>query len=405
MKHFLEKQNEARKAALEDVQAQIQASQSVDEVRALTERAKQIAVEIDETREAIVKFDDLKPVETKSNTPDPAATYRSAPVKEGIGIRAAREFKKGMDVIAKRGVVTFNSEVRAATDPVMSVPALNTEIDTELVTPVKEPLVTDLFTIVPTTSSAITYGVLTRNGGDVAAVAEGGAKPQLSWTTTTRTDAVKKAAGWVEETEEMIEDEPYIAAEIEVDLMYLVDANEIKQVLAGSGTGDEVQGILNREGILTPTYAANATAQEKIDAIFKAARAIKTATGFVADGVVINPDDAAELVLAKDNNSQYLLGGPIYQAYGNGTGQDVNSLPPIWRLNVRESDDIPAGTFLVGAFKRSAKILRRKGTTVAAGYINDQFTKDKMTLRAEKRFALQVKYPGGFAKLTAAAAG
>jgi HK97 family phage major capsid protein len=65
----------------------------------------------------------------------------------------------------------------------------------------------------------------------------------------------------------------------------------------------------------------------------------------------------------------------------------------IWRLPVVFTNAMAAGSFLVGAFGTAATLYDRMQTTVEAGYVNDDFTKNLITLLGEERVALAVKRP------------
>ena len=90
------------------------------------------------------------------------------------------------------------------------------------------------------------------------------------------------------------------------------------QLLTGNGTGNNIEGLLNRSGLQTATCAGMNAA---IKAIKKAKVGIKKNTpGFRADALLINDEDWDELTNAQDANNQFLAGGPFYGAYGSSNG-------------------------------------------------------------------------------------
>src|SRR5699024_4360400 len=107
---------------------------------------------------------------------------------------------------------------------------------------------------------------------------------------------------------------------------YLLSLAEENQLLNGSGTGNNVEGLLLRDGVQDESAASDA---DQADAIFRAMTKVQTATGLSADGLVINPADYQALRLAKDGNDQYFGGGFFQGQYGNG---GILSQPPVWGL-------------------------------------------------------------------------
>ena len=83
---------------------------------------------------------------------------------------------------------------------------------------------------------------------------------------------------------------------------------------------------------LLQNQLATATSIEAaLDAIKTAKAGIRKNTpGFRADGLLVNDEDWDALTSIKDNNKQYLAGGPFYGAYGSNNGP-VDE-PPLWGL-------------------------------------------------------------------------
>jgi HK97 family phage major capsid protein len=59
------------------------------------------------------------------------------------------------------------------------------------------------------------------------------------------------------------------------------------------------------------------------------------------------------------------------------------------------SNNMQQGKFLIGQLNGSAMVYNREGSTVEMGYINDDFTKNLVTIRAEERLGLGVDRPTG----------
>lgn len=263
-------------------------------------------------------------------------------------------------------------------------------------------VIADLLGQETTSRAAVTYFVESETvNGAVATVAEGAAKPLVSFGDPTPvTESVRKIAAVMKESDEMIDDLPWLASAIDNRGIYLVQLFEEDQLLNGNGSGTNLNGILNRTGILT---GQTATGEPNVaDAIFRAMTDISTSSPFTADGIVINPADYQTLRLAKDSNNQYYGGGFFQGQYGNG---GVMEQPPIWGLRTVVTPAIEAGTVLVGAFQQGGSVIRRNGLTVEIANQNeDDFINNRIAIRIEERLALAIRYPKAFAKVTVEAA-
>ena len=63
-----------------------------------------------------------------------------------------------------------------------------------------------------------------------------------------------------------------------------------------------------------------------------------------------------------------------------------------------------AGEIFVGAFKACGSVVNKGGVKVEATNTDqDDFVKNRMTIRAEERLALAVRRPAGFVKIVKAA--
>lgn len=291
-------------------------------------------------------------------------------------------------------------EFKAATDvhitPGALAPALTT-VDTNIVTGVRRRLtVADLLGSESISGTAITYFVEGALEGDFAIVGENGQKPQLHYADPTPvTEALKKIAGFIKESDEIIEDLPWFMSAINGRLLYNLGLFEENQLLAGSGTGANLAGILNRSGIQTET---SADAADNADALFRAITKTALNSGLDADGIVINPTDYQALRLSKDANGQYFGGGFFAGQYGNG---GIQEQPPLWGLRTVVTPAIAAGTALVGAFAQAGSVIRKGGVRVeSTNSDEDDFTNNRVTIRAEERLALAVRRPPGFVKVT-----
>lgn len=240
--------------------------------------------------------------------------------------------------------------------------------------------------------------------GDVSNVAEDAAKPQVHVLDPTPSiAALVKIAGWTNVSDEYFEDLPLLASEINGRLVRRLARRVEQQVLLGTGTGSELTGLLVASGVQVINTVTAGKPVEFADAVLDATSLIETNTpGLVADAVVLNRADYVALRKAKDGNGQYYGGGFFSGTYGNGSVVDGSA---IWGgLRIAISSLIPAGTALVGAFADAATLYGKGGVTVDMSNSHaDNFTSNRVTLRAEVRKALAIRVPAGFVKVSYAA--
>ncbi len=346
------------------------------------------------------------------NPTSPGATPSGEPVARSLGEHVTNELGEQLHNIRNGGHSRFSvasTEFRprnAATDPQVSPASLSpatTEIDTNIVTGFRRRLtIADLLGQGTLSGKSITYFVEGALEGDFTTVAEGGQKPQIHYADPTAvTEALKKIAAFIKESDEMIDDLPFLASAINNRLLYNLGLFEENQLLSGNGTGTNILGLLNRVGVQSLGAAGDAAAGNP-DSIFKAITAVSTATGLDADGIVINPTDYQTLRLSRDANDQYFGGGFFAGQYGQG---GIVEQPPLWGLKTVVTPVIAAGTVAVGAFQQATTLYRKGGVQVEATNSNENdFTNNKVTIRAEERVALAVRQPAAIVKLTLGAA-
>lgn len=230
--------------------------------------------------------------------------------------------------------------------------------------------------------------------GAPATVAEGTAKPYVRFDTfDVITETLAKIAALTKISDEMIEDYGFVADYINSQLVYELSVVEEAQLLNGDGLGNNLTGLLQRDGLQVHNIEST-TASDQFDGLFEAMQKVPQATNLTADAVAINPVDYIRLRLAKDGNGQYIAGGPFQGQYGNG-GVLIN--PPVWGLRTVDTNAVPVGTYVLGAFRQGATVLRKGGIRVDATNLNDKdFENNLVTLRAEERLGLMVPLPAAF---------
>ncbi len=304
----------------------------------------------------------------------------------------------------KSGLRIDSPEFKAASDVQVTGTVFGnalTSVDTNIQLGVRRRLtIEDLLGSESVSGTALTYFV--ENAlveGAFELVGENGQKPQLHFGEPTAvTEALSKIAGFIKESDELIEDLPFLKTAIDGRLLFQLNLFIENQLLNGSGAAGNLRGLLNRVGIQTEVRGSTAAGDNAQDTIFRAITKVETGSGLTADGIVINPADYQALRLSKDANGQYFGGGFFSGQYGSG---GIMEQPPLWGLRTVVTPAIAANTVLVGAFGQAASVVSKGGIRVeATNTEGNDFTNNRITLLAERRLALAVRQPAGLVKTT-----
>jgi HK97 family phage major capsid protein len=252
----------------------------------------------------------------------------------------------------------------------------------------------DLVTVIPTSSDAIEYVKEVSREANAATVAEAtaatgttGTKPEGGVVFDIVSTTIKTIAEWVPATRRILADATGLRAYID---QYLLDDVAIEledQMVAGNGAGENFTGILNTSGIVD--VGAPAGGQSVLDTIRTAKRQVMVQGRTRPTAIAVNPADSEKIDLLKVN-------AEVNHFAGSGPFQYQEN-QPIWGLRRVESEGIPAGTFLVGDFRR-AVLFDREATTISVGTINDDFIRNIVRILAEMRAGFGVLRPKAFAK-------
>lgn len=304
-------------------------------------------------------------------------------------------------------------EFKANTDPLAigtvaspQVPrALVTDIDRNIVPEViAETYLRGLFGSEVISGNALTFfkeGALEYATGKpygFDTVTEGSAKPQVSFADPTAvTVALTKIAAFIKETNEYIDDAPFLASAINGRLLNYLRLREEAFLLA------ELAGTSGIQADTTSwTNGDMADAQAIADIIFAKMMAVQQQSGFAADAIIMNPAVWQTLRLGKLSATNAYIGGGYF---ADGQGKQLWGVPVYLSTFV----DAPVsgsakGDIWVGSFKACGSVVSKGGVSVeATNSDQDDFIKNKMTIRAEERLALAVRRPAGFCKITKAA--
>lgn len=245
----------------------------------------------------------------------------------------------------------------------------------------------DLLNVTPVSSGSVERPrQLTRPTG-AGMVAEGAKKPESDMQFVLETVPLRVIAHWVKASRQILDDVPQMESLIDVELRYGLALKEEAQLLTGTGTGQDLTGMMGKATDFDPAVLAtlDVASPTAIDTI-GAAILQGSLTDTPPDGIVMHPGDWWRIRLTKNADGDYIMGDP---------GQVV--APSMFGLPVVPTQAQAAGSFLVGAFK-SQTLYDRWEARVEAGFENDDFTRNMVTLLGEERVGFDPERPEALIK-------
>lgn len=234
-----------------------------------------------------------------------------------------------------------------------------------------------------TNSNSIEYPRQTTRTNNAAVVTEGAQKPESNIAFDLATWPVRTIAHWIPASKQLMDDSSAIASLIDSELRYGLNLVEEAELLAGSGTGQHLTGLITGATAFSPPFVV--TGAQMLDMLLQAIAQCEEAD-YEPDGIVLNPLDWRLLQGIKDGEDNYIGGGP----YGDLVAR-------LWQLPIATTKAMTRDKFLVGAFQQGAQIFDRQEATVEVSTEDrDNFVKNMLTIRAEQRLAFVVKHPDAF---------
>jgi HK97 family phage major capsid protein len=244
-----------------------------------------------------------------------------------------------------------------------------------------------IFPSIPTSSNAIEYTKEDSFTNSAAEVAEGGTKAQSALTWALGTMPVSTIAHWLKISRQLADDAPALAAYVNLRMIYGVNRRVETQLGAGNGTAPNISGILDTGNFTAHGFAdaALGSTMKKFALVRKIIASLRS-SGFMADAVLLHPADAAQIDI---DHFQASTNAARFTTDGMGQAR-------LFGLPVIESNGVTEGQVVVGAFMECGTIHNREGVVVEmSDSDDDNFTKNLVTIRAERRLALTIERPSG----------
>lgn len=277
--------------------------------------------------------------------------------------------------LAKRSQSSVRMEI---TSPDLEDTLITPMREGEIVRPARERLtIRDLLSVGQTTSNSIEYVEQTGFTNNAKFVSEGTQKPYSDLAYELRTTPVRTLAHLFKVARQAWDDAAVLRSDIDNEGRYGLDVVEEAALLAGDGVGQNLFGLIPQADV----FDRGETGDSKLDTVLRAKTQVRL-NYYEPNGLVLHPADYEEMMLTKASDAGvYVFGDPRSGAE-----------PTPWGMSVVVTTAIDEGDFLIGDFRRAATIYDRMGTEVLISSENaDDFEKNMLTVRIEKRLALAVK--------------
>ncbi len=295
---------------------------------------------------------------------------------EGFKAFASQTRPKGRHVVEVKDITSLTTDAAGSAGALIQTDRLGLQVEL----PQRRLTVRSLLASGQMAGNSIEYEREKLFTNSAAPVAEGALKPQSELQFEDATATARTVAHWMRTSVQVLADAPALRSIIDQRLRYGLARAEEDQLLNGSGTGQNLLGLVTA----ATAYAApgGLTATTQLDIVRLMILQVALAE-YPANGIVMNPIDMAAIEMAKDTTGNYLVGNPQGVIQKN-----------LWGLPVVETQAITVDKALVGAFNLAAQIFDRQDATVDVSTEDqDNFVKNKVTIRAEERLALAIYRP------------
>lgn len=237
----------------------------------------------------------------------------------------------------------------------------------------------NLFSHAPITENTFLYMPLTVTG-NAGFIAEGSAKPETTFGVTAKTGQVKTIATWTKVSEQLFADKSQLINILDNNLTHTVDVTVQNQLISGDGSGENLSGI-SKTGNYTDYVTGSGTATNTVDLLRNVAFKMRGAN---IDNltILINWSDWSALLGLKSTTNEYLINGIL-----DPVKQTIYGIPVVL------SSAVAAGKFAMGNFKMGGIVFDKTAMALEIDRTGDDFTKNLITIRAERRLGFAVVQP------------
>ena len=213
-------------------------------------------------------------------------------------------------------------------------------------------------------------------GDRFAATPEARLSPEGNIKLEKKTVSVKDISKALTVTRQLMNDAPQLRSYIDSRVMAEGEINLDWHLLNGSGTGDELQGLMTHAGVQAITQGGGDT---KLDVIRKSYTMSKKAE-YPVNGLILSPDDVEDIELLKGSDDKYIM-----MMMNDGK---------VWRVPYVETNAIQTGKFVAGNLNLAATLYDREQASIRSSDSHgDYFLRQLVALLYTQRLANVITRP------------
>lgn len=247
--------------------------------------------------------------------------------------------------------------------------------------------IADLITTGATNSDAVEYARITSVSNAASPTAEAtavsgasGFAPESGVFMERAVAPVREVKHWLPVTARALADAPELASLTDAFLRYGIAEEVEDQVMAGDGSGENMEGILSVSGTLGQSFDSDI-----VTTLRKAITNVRVNGRARPSAVLLNPEDNELLDLLTVGAAGFVFGGP--------TGASIQSFFGIPRV---ESTAVPKGTAIVADFREAVLLSRSAVNVQLSNQHSDFFLRGLVAVLATARAAFFVRRPSAF---------
>lgn len=213
-------------------------------------------------------------------------------------------------------------------------------------------------------------------------------KPESGITFSLVTAPVVTLAHFIPASKQVIDDSASLQSFINGRLLYGLKLKEETQLLLGTGSNHQLNGIHTQATAYTVQSPQLTNEIDIVREMIKQAHVSE----YMPDAIIMNPQDWYDIDVRKVGSSddRYVVGNPREM-----------SVPRLWGLPVVVTNSLTSGQCVVGSFAMGAEIKDREQSSVEMSLEDStNFQKNMVTIRAEERLTLCVYRTEAFIKAT-----
>lgn len=284
----------------------------------------------------------------------------------GDSFKTAIKENRGASIEVKADPTTITATNFAGAQPF----ALSHEVEQGINVAPKEPNVIFALLNKGNTNSRDIYWVnRSEVNGNAAFIGEGALKPPVDWAYTRETSNAKKVAASTKVSTEMLHDFAYMESEIRDVLRDIILTQADNGLLNGTGTGDQLKGILTDASAYVGTDLDGTIASANVIDAVRAVVLQMRELNQQPNAVLLNPADKAAVDLLKNSTGNYI---------------SAEAMAVVRGLTFIETTEIAAGKVVVIDTSKF-KVRTFEGIRIEFGWENDDFRKNLVTIICEMR--------------------